>query len=45
VHRLTGGVPRLINNLCTNALLSGFGREEKPVSATTLREAAKEMAP
>jgi type II secretory pathway predicted ATPase ExeA len=45
VHGLTGGVPRLINNLCTNALLSGFGKEERPVSASTVREAAREMAP
>lgn len=45
VHRHSGGVPRVINNLCTNALLLGFGREERPVSAGTVDEAAKEIVP
>jgi len=43
VHAATGGVPRLINNLCTNALLSAFGREENPVGESTVREAAAEI--
>lgn len=45
IHRHTGGVPRVINNLCTNALLLAFGREERPVSAATVNEAAREMVP
>ena len=45
VHRHSGGVPRVINNLCTNALLLGFGREERPVSAATVDEAAGEIVP
>ncbi|MGC8763386.1 MAG: ExeA family protein [Acidobacteriota bacterium] len=45
VHRFTGGVPRLVNNLCTNALLLGFEREERPVTETTVRDAAGEMGP
>lgn len=43
VHAFTGGVPRLINNLCTNALLGGFGREERPVGEAAVREAAAEI--
>ncbi len=43
VHEATGGIPRLINNLCTNALLAGFGREERPVETATVREAAGEI--
>jgi type II secretory pathway predicted ATPase ExeA len=39
----TGGIPRVINSLATNALLTGFGKEEKPISAETIREAVKEM--
>ena len=45
VHRHSGGVPRVINNLCTNALLLAFGREERPVSAATVNEAAREIVP
>jgi type II secretory pathway predicted ATPase ExeA len=45
VHRHSKGIPRLVNNLCTNALLVGFGKEERPVSARTVEEAAKEMMP
>ena len=29
--------------LCTNALLLGFGKEERPVSAATVNEAAGEL--
>ena len=43
VHRHSRGIPRLINNLCTNALLSGFGKEERPVSGATVDDAAAEM--
>jgi general secretion pathway protein A len=43
VHRHSRGIPRLINNLCTNALLSGFGKEERPVSSATVDDAAAEM--
>ncbi len=45
VHRHSGGVPRVINNLCTNALLLGFGREERPVSAAIVDEAGGEIVP
>lgn len=43
IHRLSRGVPRVINNLCTNALLVGFGKEERRVSAATVEEAAREI--
>jgi type II secretory pathway predicted ATPase ExeA len=43
IHQHSRGIPRLINNLCTNALLTAFGKEERPVSAATVREAAREM--
>jgi general secretion pathway protein A len=45
VHRITGGIPRLVNNLCTNALLLAFEREERPVTEATVLEAAGEMGP
>jgi len=37
------GIPRVINSLATNSLLTGFQKEEKPVSAATVKEAAAEM--
>jgi len=39
----TKGIPRLINSLATNSLLTGFQKEEKPISAATVKEAAAEM--
>jgi type II secretory pathway predicted ATPase ExeA len=45
VHRYSQGVPRLVNNLCTNALLLGLGREERPVGEAAVTEAAREMVP
>jgi general secretion pathway protein A len=36
------GAPRMINILCDNALVAAFGKHEKPVSARTAREVARE---
>ena len=43
VHRLTGGVPRLINVLCDRALLAAYARGKTRVSAGILRAAAHEV--
>lgn len=43
VFQITSGVPRLINNLCTNALLAGYGKEERPIGEPLVREAASEI--
>lgn len=45
VYRYSKGVPRVINNICTNALLISFGREERPLKASTVAEAAAELGP
>jgi type II secretory pathway predicted ATPase ExeA len=45
IYRHTHGIPRLINNLCTNALLTAFGKEERPVTERTVEEAASELHP
>lgn len=37
---LSGGVPRSINNLCFNALLEGFHREQETIGAEIVREVA-----
>lgn len=43
VYRHSKGIPRLINSVCTNALLAGYGKEERPVTEATVRDAAAEM--
>lgn len=42
LHELTGGVPRVINAVCTNALVFAYHAHEKPISAATVRRAALE---
>lgn len=44
VHRRSGGVPRLINNICDRALLGAFGRSKRQVTAATVRTAAAEVS-
>ena len=44
IHRRSGGVPRLINNICDRALLGAFGRSTRRVTATTARRAAAEVS-
>jgi general secretion pathway protein A len=32
------GTPRILNTLCMNALIAGFGYRQKPITASTVRE-------
>lgn len=43
VHRLSGGIPRLINLLCDRALLGAYGRGEARASRRLLDQAAREV--
>jgi general secretion pathway protein A len=43
VHRLTRGVPRLINVLCDRALLAGYGDEAHRIGPKLVRRAASEV--
>ena len=43
IHRRSGGVPRLINNICDRALLGAFGRTKRQVTGATARQAAAEV--
>jgi len=43
VHRLSGGVPRIINVICDRALLGAFTHEDHRVSGALVREAAAEV--
>lgn len=44
IHRRSGGVPRLINNICDRALLGAFGRSKRRVTAGIARHAAAEVS-
>jgi len=43
VHRLSAGIPRLINVLCDRALLGAYARDREQVDAATVRRAAVEV--
>lgn len=43
VHRLSGGIPRLINLLCDRALLGTYGRHRQQVDKAMLKLAAAEV--
>jgi general secretion pathway protein A len=43
IYRKSRGVPRLINILCDNALLSGYALEKKLVNHDLIREAAEDL--
>ena len=44
VHRLSRGVPRLINLICDRALLAGYVHNTRRITASMVRQAAKEVA-
>jgi general secretion pathway protein A len=43
IHKLTNGVPRLINSVCDHTLAIGFRRQAKKIGADFVIEAAEEM--
>jgi type II secretory pathway predicted ATPase ExeA len=43
IYRASDGVPRCINQLCDHALLLAYVAEQKPVTASTIREALKDL--
>ncbi len=44
VHEQTGGVPRLVNLICANALFVGYARGEAIISEDTIRDLAEDRA-
>jgi type II secretory pathway predicted ATPase ExeA len=42
VHAETGGVPRLVNLLCSNALFVGYTRGESTIGEDTVRDLAED---
>ncbi len=45
IHRLTGGIPRLINLLCDRSLMGAFAAQRQFVDKRTVRQAAGEALP
>ena len=43
VYKLSGGVPRMINAICDRALLIGYTREERVITARLVRKALREI--
>lgn len=43
VHRVSGGIPRVINVVCDRALLGAFTREQHEVGARLVRQSASEV--
>ena len=43
IHQLTGGIPRLINNLCDRSLLGAYAEGKKSIDGTIIRKAADEI--
>lgn len=43
IWRCSGGTPRKINNLCANALIEGFGREQFPIGPEVIGDVAREL--
>jgi general secretion pathway protein A len=44
LHRRSSGIPRLINVLCDNALVTGFVEEKPVIDKRIIRDVAKDMA-
>lgn len=43
IHRASEGIPRLVNNICDNALLNGFAIGAKQISQKTIAEVVEEL--
>jgi general secretion pathway protein A len=43
VHRFSGGIPRIINNICDNALLTGFGQASPRITSSIIRDVVEEL--
>lgn len=43
IHRRAQGIPRLINGICDNCMLTSFAAEERQVTIATLEEVSEDM--
>jgi hypothetical protein len=40
LYEYSGGIPRIINNLCENSMVNAFAREQRPVTSEMITEVA-----
>lgn len=45
IHQLSGGIPRLINNLCDRSLLGAYAEEKSMINESIIAKAASEVFP
>jgi hypothetical protein len=43
IYRFSGGCPRLINMICDRALLAGYVRVQKKITANIIKECSQEV--
>ena len=43
VHQFSGGIPRLINTICENALIAGYSRQAKQITPAIVQEVATDL--
>jgi general secretion pathway protein A len=43
IHHLSRGIPRLVNTLCENALLLGFGHGQRQITSEIVQEVASDL--
>ena len=43
VHRYSGGIPRIINNICDNALLTGFAQGSRRITPPVVETVVEEL--
>ena len=43
IHERSGGVPRVINTLCDNALIGGFAAQTRPVRRAIVQEVCRDF--
>ncbi|MET0090694.1 MAG: AAA family ATPase [Candidatus Thiodiazotropha sp.] len=44
IHQLSGGIPRLINILCSRSMLSAFARQERQVDRSVVSRVSRELS-
>ncbi|HEX8090501.1 MAG TPA: AAA family ATPase [Blastocatellia bacterium] len=43
IHRYSDGIPRVVNNICDNALLTGFSHGSPRITASIIRDVVEEL--
>jgi general secretion pathway protein A len=43
IYEFSGGIPRIVNNICENSLVSGYGKQMTEISAEIVREVASDL--